>query len=150
MKRKGIKERLVYVELKSGLGDRGPAWIGKAEFSKTGRTVYFNGQAFQSLDGKGNGANYQDIETGQEYWISGVKKKGKDRHWAGSGTIMVDRLALPEYLEFRGLYSLDPKRYEIVDLDHRSPQARIHERENRKRPDATEGRQEWAEDFYEW
>jgi len=135
MKREGGKYRIVYVELKqsgSDLSDRGPAWIGRAEFSKTGRTIYFNGRAFQSLDGHGIGANYHDIETGDQYWISGVKKNRQDRHWAGSGTISVDEAVLDEYLEFLGIQSLDPKRYSIVKLDHSDPRPRIYERENRK------------------
>ena len=32
-----------YIELKTGFSDRGPAWIGKVVFSKSGQTIYFNG-----------------------------------------------------------------------------------------------------------
>ena len=57
------KDRLVYVELKSGYSDNGPAWTGIAGASKTGATVYFNGGAFKSLKGSSFGANFFDINT---------------------------------------------------------------------------------------
>ena len=44
-----MKPKLRYIELKSGFGDNGSAWIGMAEFSKSGRTVYFNGKALKNL-----------------------------------------------------------------------------------------------------
>lgn len=93
-----MKNRLIYVELKSGHGDSGPAWIAIAKTSKSGATIYSNGKAFQSCKGSGIGANYFDIETGEEYWISGIKKNNQDRHWAGGGDIEIDRAAIEAYL----------------------------------------------------
>jgi hypothetical protein len=69
-----MKPEIKYIELKSGFSDNGKAWIALVSFSKSGKTIYFNGKAFQSLDGNGITANYFDIETNEEYWISGVKK----------------------------------------------------------------------------
>jgi len=40
-------------------------------------------------------ANCFDSETGEEYWISGCKKNGKDRLY--SGTIEIDEDAREEY-----------------------------------------------------
>jgi hypothetical protein len=37
------------------------------------------------------------VETGEEYWVSGVKRNGEDRHWAGSGPVVVDDDAREEY-----------------------------------------------------
>jgi hypothetical protein len=133
-----MKDRILYVELKSGYGDSGPAWIGKARQSKSGRTLYFDGKAFQSLNGTGTQGNYVDIETGEEYWISGVKKNQQDRHWAGSGTVMIDEAVVKDYLSFVGLKTLDPRRFEIVKLDHSDVAGRIDEMENaplERRPD---------------
>ncbi len=93
-----MKTRLLYVELKSGHADDGPAWISVARLSKSESTIYSNGKAFRSLKGSGIGANYFDILTGEEYWISGVKKNNEDRHWAGGGQIHIDRGAMPTYL----------------------------------------------------
>ena len=70
-----------YIELKTGYSDNGPAWIGNVKESKSGKTIYFNDHAFQKYHGAYG--NYIDIETGDEYWISSVKKNGQDRHWAG-------------------------------------------------------------------
>jgi hypothetical protein len=107
-----MKTQLKYIELKSGYADNGPAWIGKVDFSKSGKTVYFNGHAFH---GNGHGI-CRDIETGKLYWISGVKKNGQDRHWAGSGQIMIDRKVIAEYLSIIGVQNLDLKKYIPVDI----------------------------------
>ncbi|SBV98012.1 hypothetical protein [uncultured Dysgonomonas sp.] len=104
--------QIKYIELKSGYSDNGPAWIGKVEFSKTGKTIYFNGQAF-----KGNGHGYaRDIQTGELYWISGIKKNGQDRHWAGSGKIYIDKDIVDEYLKIIDSSALDPQIYELVEI----------------------------------
>lgn len=58
-----MKDQLLYVELKSGFSDNGPAWIRRGKQSKSGRTIYFNDQAFQSLAGSGIQGNYLNIET---------------------------------------------------------------------------------------
>ena len=106
-----MKQKLLYIELKSGHEDRGPAWIGMATLSRTGRTVYFNGRAMKRLCGQGISGNHYCLETGDEYWVSGPKKDGCDRHWAGSGPIMVEARVVAEYLSFRGLTQLDPKHH---------------------------------------
>ncbi len=123
---------LVYVELKSGLSDKGPARIGFAERSKSGKTVYFNDQAFQSCKGRGVGANYFDLESGEEYWISGVKRDLSDRHWAGSGAIMIDRSALADYLGAVGLDSLPKRGYELVNLRVGDVKERIKAQQNQQ------------------
>lgn len=111
-----MKPELRYVELKSGYAGNGPAWIGLAEFSKTRQTVYFNGQAFRSIGGSGMAGNFVDIETGDEYWISGIKKDGNDRHWSGSGVIKIDRNVVDLYLRSVGEDKLNSKRFEITDI----------------------------------
>lgn len=127
-----MKRRLLYVELKSGEADRGPAWIGYGETSKSGRTIYFHDQAFQSCKGNGTGANYYDLESGDQYWISGIKKEGGDRHWAGGGRIAIYTDAVDEYLEIRKLDALDPHDYEVCSPRKGSVKERIHALENRQ------------------
>ncbi len=85
------------MELKSGYGDSGPARIGRVSFSHTGRTLYYKGKRFRSANGQGIAGNYYDVETGEEYWISGPKKNGQDRHWAGSGSVEIDPDVAEEY-----------------------------------------------------
>ena len=40
---------LMYIELKTGHSDDGPAWIGYVKTSKTKKTNYFNDHAFQNI-----------------------------------------------------------------------------------------------------
>jgi len=86
-----MKSKLMYVELKTGYNDNGPAWIGNAFFSKTGKTIYFNGKVFLKGERHSSG-NHLEYITGDSYWISGIKKDGNDRHWAGNGKINIDKL----------------------------------------------------------
>jgi hypothetical protein len=81
-----MKPRIMYIEFKGG-GINGPARIGRVTFSKSGRTIYYAGRKFQSLNGSGFKANYFDGETRDEYWISGCKKNGQDRLYSGSVAI---------------------------------------------------------------
>lgn len=126
---KSLLGNILYIELKSGYSDDGPAWIGRVRYSKSGMTVYFNNKAFQRQ--AGISGNYIDLETGEEYWISGVKKNGGDRHWAGSGKIMIDRKIINEYLNITGQKNIDDKRFEIVDIPDAFPVERINEVVNR-------------------
>ena len=112
-----------YIELKTGYNDNGPAWIGKVKESKSGKTIYFNDHAFQKYHGAFS--NYIDIETGDEYWISRVKKNGEDRHWAGSGKITIDRKVIDEYLEIVNADKLDESKYIIADIEDVVPIERI-------------------------
>jgi hypothetical protein len=112
-----VTERIMYIEQKSGLSDYGPAWIGLAQFSKSGKTIYFNNQSFKSIGGRGISGNYSDFLTGDEYWISGVKKDGSDRHWAGGGRVMVQEEITEQYLSIIGCTELDLKKYEIVSVE---------------------------------
>jgi hypothetical protein len=109
---------LRYIELKSGYSDNGPAWIGYVTPSKTGRTLYFNGRGLVKLKGQRRGAsggNYVDMETGESFWVSGVKKNGQDRHWAGSGKVLVEAVAVREYLKTIEAKSLDTSRCELTN-----------------------------------
>lgn len=111
-----MKPELIYVELKSGYSDNGPAWIGNGFYNRTRKTVYFNGQVF--CRSKGSSGNHIDLETGEEYWISGIKKNGTDRHWTGSGVVKIDKSVIDEYLQLRDLTSLTKGKYEIVMLNN--------------------------------
>lgn len=108
---------LKYIELKSGHSDNGPAWIGFVTPSKTGRTLYFNGRGLMKLKGQrrgDSGGNYIDMETGESFWVSGVKKDGQDRHWAGSGKVLVEEAAVAAYLRAIGAKTLDLSRCEVT------------------------------------
>ena len=91
---------LKYIELKTGYNDNGPAWIARVKVSKSGRTIYFDGRALKQ--GAVCAGNFVDIETRETFWVSGVKRDGTDRHWAGSGKIFVEAAAVEEYLAIVG------------------------------------------------
>jgi hypothetical protein len=93
----GNQSRIIYMELKSGLHDSGPARIGRVSFSKSGRTIKYSGKEFRSQKGAGIGSNHYDVATGEAYWISGPKRDGTDRHWAGGGIVHIDEDAADEY-----------------------------------------------------
>lgn len=71
------KTRIMYIEYK-GDGLVGPARIGRVTYSKTGKSLTDRGQEFGSLMGTGFKANFAEVESGEQYWISGCKKDGLD------------------------------------------------------------------------
>lgn len=115
---------LMYIELKTGYSDDGPAWIGYVKTSKSRKTIYFNDHAFQKHIG--SFSNYIDIENGKEYWISGLKKKESNRHWAGCRKIMIDRRAVDEYLSYIGEKELSSNLFKIIDMKNKFPVERVH------------------------
>jgi hypothetical protein len=66
----------MYIERKAG-SVKGMARIGRVEFSKTARTMYYAGKEFIKVKG-GYKYNCIDLSNNEEYWISGCKKDGKD------------------------------------------------------------------------
>lgn len=109
---------LRYIELKSGYADNGPAWIGYVQQSKGGRTLYFNGRGLMKLKGQRRGdwgGNYIDMETGESFWVSGVKVNRENRHWAGSGKVLIEAAAVAEYLATIKAKTLDTSRCEVTN-----------------------------------
>jgi len=111
-----MQAKIMFIEHKTNQDDKGEAWIGKVEFSKTGQTIYFNNQAFKKLKSGGIYGNHYNLETGDEYWISGVKKNGHDRHWAGSGKVKIDKEIIEEYLALVNVETLDETNFEVVNI----------------------------------
>ena len=123
-----MKSKIMYIENKS-FGHHGPAWIGFVEFSKSGQTIYFNDKALKKLKNPGINANHFDIETGEEYWISGVKKNGQDRHQFGGGKIMLDRNSIDGYLKLVDFNIIDEQHFDIIEFV-RTDKKRFNEIEN--------------------
>ena len=98
-----VKSRIMYVENKSE-GLSGPARIGRVSFSKTGKTLYYRGKKLQSLNGAGFKSNYYDLESDDEYWVSGPKKNGEDRLYNERVPVKIDDDVREEYwTEIRNL-----------------------------------------------
>lgn len=85
----------MYIEKKIGL--TGEAWIGRVEYSKTGKSIYYKGKTFLTLAGRGFKSNYIEVKTGVEYWISGCRKDGKDRLYGERLPINIDDDVREEY-----------------------------------------------------
>jgi hypothetical protein len=113
--RVAMPRSLKYIERCTGASHNGDAWIGYVDASKSGQTVYFNGRAYTRSTGGGISGNHYDVESGEEFWISGLKKRGSNRHWAGSGRIQIESIAIAAYLEHTGQDEIDPSALAIVD-----------------------------------
>jgi hypothetical protein len=98
---KGQARRLLYVENKEGLIDGAPARVGWVAFSKTGRTLYYRGRSLLALGGRGVRGNFMDEATGEEYWVSGVKRRGSNAHPAQALRPVVDEDAREAYAQAR-------------------------------------------------
>ncbi|WDI31353.1 hypothetical protein PUV54_15495 [Hyphococcus flavus] len=94
----------MYIEDKS-TGLNGPARIGRVTYSKSGKSLTYAGRTFRSLKGSGFKANYFDVETGEEFWISGPRKDGADRLYPeSSAPVIIDDDVAEEYWEdIRGM-----------------------------------------------
>jgi len=123
---------LKYIELKTGFNDNGPAWIGYVKGAKTGQTLYFNGRALKRMKNGGIAGNYIDVETREEFWVSGIKKSGQDRHRAGSGKIHIEAAAVAEYLTIIGATKLPASKYEVFEQTLPTDVAKFHGMENEK------------------
>ena len=96
---RGPKRRLMYVENKHGEIDGANARIGWVTFSKTGRTVYYRGLELSKA--RGVSGNFFDAATGDEYWVSGIKKRGSNVHYAEPATVAIDEDAVEAVSELR-------------------------------------------------
>ena len=87
--------RIMWVERKGSGGLVGPARIGRVLPSRTGQSLHYDGQTFHTLRGRGFKANYYDVGTGEEYWISGCRKDGMDALY--STDVEIDEDVREEY-----------------------------------------------------
>jgi hypothetical protein len=97
------RSRIMYVESKAD-GLEGQARIGRVYFSKTGKTLYYRGLRFRSLKGRGFKANYRELSSRDEYWISGPRRDRDDRLYGGSRGVLIDDDVRVEYQSYlRGI-----------------------------------------------
>lgn len=92
----------MYIEYKGSDEIIGAAKIGRVKFSKSGKSIHYDGKTFETLNGTGFKSNYFDVETGDHYWISGCRKDGRDALY--STTAEIDEDVREEYWsQIRGL-----------------------------------------------
>jgi hypothetical protein len=90
-------------------------WLG--DFIEDRSNALLQWPRFDEAQGQRRGAsggNYVDMETGESFWVSGVKKNGEDRHWGGSGKVLVEAAAVADYLEAIGTKTLNTSRCEVT------------------------------------
>ncbi|MEM7277934.1 MAG: 1-deoxy-D-xylulose-5-phosphate synthase [Pseudomonadota bacterium] len=72
-----MQSRIMYIELKTD-GLKGKGRISRVNFSKTGKSIYFNDLTLVSTKGTPLKANYFCEETLEDYWVSNPKRDGND------------------------------------------------------------------------
>ena len=94
-----MPERVVFVQLKTGHDiDRGPCWISCVRFSKTYGTAYWHGKTLRRCTGLFD-ANFSDVETGEDYWLSGPHRDRRDTRYS-SVVPVVDADVRSDYERF--------------------------------------------------
>ena len=53
---------------------------------RSAKSTNYKDKAFRSLKGRGFKANYYEVSTGEEYWISGCKTEGSNGLVRGTKT----------------------------------------------------------------
>jgi hypothetical protein len=95
---RGATRRLMYVENKAGDIDGHRARIGWVTFSRSGLSIYYRGRSFARSKGRGISSNYFDTRTGEEYWISGLTRRGSNIHPSERRfSVHIDEDATEEY-----------------------------------------------------
>lgn len=66
-----MPDRVMFVQLKAGHNtDKGPAWISLVSFNRRWKTARWHGKTLHRWPGMFD-ANFCDVETNEQYWISG-------------------------------------------------------------------------------
>ncbi|NOS75005.1 MAG: hypothetical protein HOP36_10835 [Methyloglobulus sp.] len=106
---RGELRKVLYIENKDGDIDGVEGCIGWVTFSQSGKTVYYRGRTLKKAM-RGIRGNFYDENTGEEYWISGIKIRGSNQHWAEPVNVRIDSDALDEYKFIKaGKKSFTPK-----------------------------------------
>lgn len=94
-----MPKRVMYVQLKTGHDvDRGPSWIGWVDFNRSWGTARYRGRVLRRHPGM-HDANFYDVDTEEEFWISGPKRDQSDTRY-GPATTEVDDDAQEVYEAF--------------------------------------------------
>lgn len=98
-----MPDRIMFIQLKSGHNtDEGPSWITRLRFTKSWRTAHFRGRTLRRVTGTAfdnSAANFYDVESGEEYWVSGPKRDRTDTRY-GHGKPIVEDDVRSEYEAF--------------------------------------------------
>lgn len=77
-----MPDRVMFVQLKTGHDiDQGPAWISLVRFNRTWKTATWHGKTLRRSPGMFD-ANFYDVETDEEHWISGPHRDRRDPRYS--------------------------------------------------------------------
>jgi hypothetical protein len=92
-----MKSHIKYIEHKPAEHtDRADAWIAHVWPSSSGKTLYFNNMALKKKSGGGDATHF-DLITGEYYWVTGVKKRGTNRHFGETSPIQIEESLVDWY-----------------------------------------------------
>lgn len=84
-----VAKRIMFVQLKTCFGiDRGTSWIGWVDFNRSWKTARFQGRKLRR--GQGFDSNFVDVQTGEEFWVSGPKRDRSDARYGPRTTVVED------------------------------------------------------------
>ncbi|MGL1904200.1 MAG: hypothetical protein OCC49_18845 [Fibrobacterales bacterium] len=104
-----------YIELNIGSDHVGPAWICKVSFSKSGRSLYFDGRTLKKE--LGTYSSYIDTESGEGFSVYEPQQDGQDRDNSANGLVYLDDSIYDEYLAFRKVTALDSNSFRRTTLE---------------------------------
>ena len=77
-----MAERVMFVQLKTAHdADRGPAWVSVVRFNRSWKTAYWHDKTLRRWPGM-HDANFYDVETREEYWVSGPHRDQSDTRFS--------------------------------------------------------------------
>ena len=93
-----MADRVMFVQLKTGHNtDRGPCWISTVRFNRSWNTATWHGKTLARR--QGIGGNFCDVDTDEEYWLSGPHRDRGDTRYSGI-TPSIDEDARTAYEAF--------------------------------------------------
>ncbi|HKP20527.1 MAG TPA: hypothetical protein VJT68_03365 [Thermoleophilaceae bacterium] len=81
-----MRDRIMYVEARRPDGGVRFARIARVRFSKSGRSIHFEGREFLGV-GRGE---YREVESGETWWFSGPRRDGNDRGGNRPGSFPIE------------------------------------------------------------
>lgn len=85
-----MARRLMFVQLKTGHDvDSGPSWIGWVEFNRSWKTARFHGRELRRRS-RTFDSNFYDVETDEDFWLSGPKRDRTDTRYGPATTVIED------------------------------------------------------------
>jgi hypothetical protein len=79
---RAVADRVMFVQLKTGHNtDKGPCWISVVRFNRSWKTAYWHGKTLRRWPGMFD-ANFHDIDTKEEYWVSGPHRDRADTRYS--------------------------------------------------------------------